>query len=126
MSYVDAIIDKDKNTIFVAERSQDGQRILTEHPTKYVVYWPSDRGKWSSIHGVKLDRFQTTKSKEFQRELGVIPKPKQHESDINPIFRCLYDNYRDAPSPNLHVGLFDIETDFDPLRGFSSTEDAFS
>jgi len=126
MSYVDAIIDKDKNTIFVAERSQDGQRVLTEHPTKYVVYWPSDRGKWSSIHGVKLDRFQTNKGKEFQRELGVIPKPKQHESDINPIFRCLYDNYRDAPSPNLHVGLFDIETDFDPLRGFSSTEDAFS
>ena len=90
------------------------------------MYWPSDRGKWSSIHGVKLDRFQTTKSKEFQRELGVIPKLKQHESDINPIFRCLYDNYRDAPSHNLHVGLFDIETDFDPLRGFSSTEDAFS
>lgn len=38
MSYVDAIIDKEKNTIFVAERAPDGRRILTEHPTKYVVY----------------------------------------------------------------------------------------
>ncbi len=126
MSYVDAIIDKEKNTIFVAERAPDGRRILTEHPTKYVVYWPSERGKWNSIHGVKLDRFQTNKHKEFQRELGVIPNAKQHESDINPIFRCLYDNYRDAPSPDLHVGLFDIEVDFDPERGFSSPDDAFA
>jgi len=126
MSYVDAIIDREKNIIHVAERLPDGRRVLTEHPTKYVVYWPSERGKWTSIHGTKLDKFQTFKDKEFKRELSVLPKGKLHESDINPIFRCLYDHYRDAAAPQLRIGYFDIEVDFDPLRGFSSPEDAFA
>lgn len=124
--YVDAVIEREKNQILVSERNAAGQRVLVSHPTKYVVYWPSDRGKHTSIFGTKLDRFQTTKEKEFKRELGLLPKDKLHESDINPIFRCLYDNYKDAPTPNLHVGFLDIEVDFDPLRGFSSPDDAFS
>jgi DNA polymerase elongation subunit (family B) len=126
MSYVDATLDREKNTIFVAERLPDGRRVLTEHATRYVVYWPSERGKWRSIHGTLLDRFQTNKEKEFKREVAVLPRANLHESDINPIFRCLYDNYRDVAAPNLHVGFFDIEVDFDPMRGFSSPEDAFS
>jgi DNA polymerase elongation subunit (family B) len=126
MSYVDAIIERERNQILVVERDKNGKRLFVTHPTKYVVYWPSERGKWTSIHGTKLDRFQTTKSKEFQKELALLPKVKLHESDINPIFRCLYDNYKDAPTPNLNVGFFDIEVDFDPTRGFSSPDDAFS
>lgn len=126
MSYIDAIIERERNQILVVERDKNGKRLFVTHPTKYVVYWPSERGKWTSIYGTKLDRFQTTKSKEFQKELALLPKVKLHESDINPIFRCLYDNYKDAPTPNLHVGFFDIEVDFDPARGFSSPDDAFS
>jgi DNA polymerase elongation subunit (family B) len=126
MSYIDAIVERDKNIILVSERDQKGQRILVQHPTKYVVYWPSERGKFTSIHGTKLDRYQTTKLKEFQKEISLLPKEGLHESDINPIFRCLYDNYKDAPAPELHVGFFDIEVDFDPLRGYSSVDDAFA
>lgn len=126
MSYIDAIMEREKNQILVVERDKNGKRLFVTHPTKYVVYWPSERGKWTSIHGTKLDRFQTTKGKEFQKELALLPKVKLHESDINPIFRCLYDNYRDSPTPDLHVGFFDIEVDFDPARGFSSPDDAFS
>lgn len=124
--YVDAVLERDKNQILVSERSADGKRILVTHPTKYVVYWPSDRGKYTSIFGTKLEKFQTTKEKEFKKELALLPKTKLHESDINPIFRCLYDNYKESPTPNLHVGFFDIEVDFDPLRGFSSPDDAFA
>ena len=126
MSYVDAICEREKNLILVAERDKNGKRLLVTHPTKYVAYWPSEKGKATSIFGIKLEKFQTTKIKEFQRELGLIPKSKLHETDINPIFRCLYDHYKDQPSPNLHIGFFDIETDFDPARGFSSPDDAFS
>lgn len=124
--YVDAFLERDKNQILVSERNANGQRILVTHPTKYVVYWPSERGKYTSIFGTKLDRFQTSKEKEFKKEISLLPKVKLHESDINPIFRCLYDYYKDAPTPDLHVGFFDIETDFDPTRGFSSPDDAFS
>lgn len=126
MSYIDAIIEREKNQILVVERDKQGKRHFVTHPTKYVVYWPSEKGKWTSIFGTRLDRYQTTKEKEFKKELGLLPKVKLHESDINPIFRCLYDNYKDSHSPELHVGFFDIEVDFDPLRGFSSPDDAFS
>ena len=126
MSYIDAIIERDKNQILVVERDKNGNRLFVTHPTKYVVYWPNERGKYTSIFGTKLDKYQTSKEKEFKRELSLLPKVKLHESDINPIFRCLYENYKDTPTPDLHVGFFDIEVDFDPLRGFSSPEDAFS
>ena len=90
MSYVDALLDRERNTIYVVERSAKGERQFVEHPTRYVVYWPSERGKYTSIFGTKLEKFQTAKDKEFKRELGVLPKGKLHENDINPIFRCLY------------------------------------
>ena len=126
MAYVDALIDRDKNIIHVVERDAKGQRHFVDFPTKYVVYWPSDRGKYTSMYGVKLDKFQTTKQKDFQKECSILPKSKLHESDINPIFRCLYDNYRSLPAPKLNIGFFDIEVDWDPNRGWSNTEDAFA
>ena len=124
--YVDAFLEREKNQILVAERNQAGERVLVSHPTRYVVYWPAERGKHTSIHGLKLERYQTTKLKEFQREIGLLPKDKLHESDMNPIFRCLYENYKETPLPPLHVGFFDIEVSFDPLRGYSSVDDAFA
>ena len=93
--YIDAIIEKDNNQILVAERDQNGKRILVTHPTRYVVCWPNEKGKVQSIFGYKLEKYQTNKFTEFKRELSLLPKSKLHESDINPIFRCLYDNYRD-------------------------------
>lgn len=125
LTYVDAVLNKDRNTIDVVERV-NGKRIYTSWPSRYVVYFPSDRGKYTSIFGTRLDKFETTRAEEFQRELRMIPREKQFESDINPIFRCFYDHYRQSPSPDLHVAFFDIETDFDPLKGFSSAEEAFN
>jgi|FreactcultureFD7_1027221.scaffolds.fasta_scaffold03217_3 DNA polymerase elongation subunit (family B) len=124
--YIDALYDRDKNQILVVERNKAGKRIFNTHTTKYAVYWPSNKGKVPDIYGTLCEKFATNKLKEFTRELAMLPKNSLRESDINPIFRCLYDNYKNAPSPELHVGFFDIEVDFDPLRGFSSPDDAFS
>lgn len=124
--YVDALLEREKNTILIVERDTAGRRQFREYATKYVIYWPSQRGKTPSIYGKLCEKFQTTKAKEFQKELNILSKNDLHEADINPIFRCLYDNYKNAPSPNLHVAFFDIEVDFDPNRGFSTPDDAFS
>jgi DNA polymerase elongation subunit (family B) len=51
---------------------------------------------------------------------------KLYESDINPIFRCLEDNYKDQNAPELHTAFFDIEVAFDKQRGFSPVEDPFN
>ena len=49
-----------------------------------------------------------------------------YESDINPIFRCLSENYLGCEPPKLHTVFFDIEVDFDPEKGFSPTNDPFN
>ena len=46
-----------------------------------------------------------------------------YEADLNPVFRCLEENYLDKEAPNLHVALFDIEVDFDKDRGFAKPDD---
>jgi DNA polymerase elongation subunit (family B) len=48
------------------------------------------------------------------------------ESDFKPVFRCLEENYLGAEPPKLNIAFFDIEVDFDPLRGFSPVEDPFN
>lgn len=125
MTYVDAILEKDKNKIEVVERV-NGKRLYTSWPSRYVTYFPSERGKYTSIFGEKMEKFETTRAEEFQRELRILPKEKQYESDINPIFRCFYDHYKDVPSPKLNVGFFDIETSWHPELGFSPPEEAFN
>ena len=47
------------------------------------------------------------------------------EQDINPVFRCLEENYLGKETPKLNVCFFDIEVDFDPERGYSTTDDPF-
>jgi DNA polymerase elongation subunit (family B) len=125
MTYVDAFLNRDKNTVDVVERV-NGRRVYNSYPSRYVTYFPSVKGKYTSIFGDKLDKYETTKHEDFQRELRMLPKDRQFESDINPIFRCFYDNYKDSPIPKLHVAFFDLEVDWHKDRGFSSTEEAFN
>ena len=124
--YVDCRLDREQNLIHVVERDNSGQRKFTSYPTKYVAYWPSETGKYTSIFGDRLDKFQTTKLKEFQKEIRTLNAKRLFETDINPIFRCLYDNYRHLPAPKLNLATLDIETDFSPERGWSSVEEAFA
>jgi len=49
-----------------------------------------------------------------------------YERDINPIFRCLEDNYKGQDAPELHTAFFDIEVDFNKDRGFSPVDDPFN
>lgn len=123
--YVDAIWNKERNTIDVVERV-NGERKFVSHPTRHVVMWPSIKGKHKSIWGEPLDKFETARWEDFQKELRMIPSDKRYESDQNPIFRCLYDNYRHLPSPQLNVAFWDLEVDMHPTRGFSSPDEAFN
>jgi hypothetical protein len=41
------------------------------------------------------------------------------------VFRCLEENYLGKDAPKLNTVFFDIEVDFDPERGYSTTDDPF-
>jgi DNA polymerase elongation subunit (family B) len=123
--YVDAIIDREKERIHVVER-KDGKRVYHDYPANYVFYYPSDNGKFRTLWGEPCQRVSTRSSKDFRKEMAAFKGKQLYESDINPIFRCLAENYLGQDAPELNVAFFDIETDFDKVRGYSSPEDPFT
>ena len=126
MSYVDAVLDSKADKIYVVERTPEGTRAYKELPTNYVFYYEDPKGKYQSIYGDRVSRFSTRKKAEFEKEKRMHRGKTLFESDINVVFRCLSDNYLNVEPPKLHTAFFDIETDFDPEKGFSPTDDPFN
>ena len=124
MPYIDAFFDRDADVINVVER-KDGKRIYQQYPTKYTFYYEDQRGKFRSVYGDPLSRIVCKNTKEYRKELAINKNKRLFESDINPIFQCLSENYINQDAPKLHIAFFDIETDFDPNRGFAPTNDPF-
>jgi DNA polymerase elongation subunit (family B) len=125
MSYVDALFDRAKDRIHIVERN-NGVREYKEYPANYVFYYDDPRGKHRTIYDTPVSRFSTRIGKEFHKELRINGNKRIWESDINPVFRCLSDNYLGADSPKLQTAFWDIETDFDPARGYAPTSDPFN
>jgi DNA polymerase elongation subunit (family B) len=125
MSYVDALYDRAKDRIHIVERN-NGVREYREFPANYVFYYDDPRGKHRTIYDTPVSRFSSRIGKEFQKEMRINSDKRIWESDINPVFRCLADNYLGATSPKLQTAFFDIEVDFDPKRGYAPTSDPFN
>ena len=124
MSYVDALFDRNADLIRVVER-REGKRHFTEYPIKYTFYYKDPRGKHKSIYGDPLNRIVSKSTKDFRKELAINNTKQLFESDVNPIFQCLSENYLNVEAPKLNVAFWDIETDFDPERGFADPSDPF-
>jgi len=125
MSYVDAKWDREKDIIQVVERDPKQGRVYHTYPAKYLFYYPDPKGKFRSIHGESLSKVASKTWKEHTKEQRIHSGHRLFESDINPVFRCLEENYLGKDAPKLNVAFFDIEVDFDPERGYASPDDAF-
>ena len=125
MSYIDALFDRNKDRIYIVERT-NGQREYKEYPANYVFYYDDPKGKFRTIYDTPVSRFSTKVGKEFHKEVRINSGKKTWESDINPVFRCLEENYLGQMAPKLQTAFFDIEVDFDPVRGFSRPDDPFN
>jgi DNA polymerase elongation subunit (family B) len=124
MSYVDAMFDRDADIIRAVER-KDGKRTFREYPVKYTFYYKDHKGKYKSVYGDPLSRIVSKSTKDFRKEVAINRDKELFESDINPIFQCLSENYLNQDAPKLNIAFFDIETDFDPERGFADPSDPF-
>ena len=124
MSYVDAFFDRDADLIRIVERT-DGKRRFTEQSVKYTFYYKDQKGKYKSVYGDPLSRIVSKNTKDFRKEIAINRDKTLFESDINPIFQCLSENYLNQDAPKLNIAFFDIETDFDPERGFADPSDPF-
>ena len=124
MPYVDAFFDRDADIIRAVER-RDGKRHYQEYQAKYTFYYEDPKGKYKSIYDDPLTRIVCKNTKDFRKELAINKGKKMFESDVNPIFQCLSEHYLNQDAPKLNVAFFDIETDFDPERGFADPSDPF-
>jgi len=124
LSYVDALFDRDSDIIRTVER-KDGKRHFHEYQAKYTFYYKDPRGKYKSVYGDPLTRVVCKNTKDFRKEVAINKGKDLFESDINPIFQCLSENYLNQDAPKLNIAFFDIETDFDPERGFADPSDPF-
>lgn len=123
--YVDARYDKFKNEIHVVERI-NGERLYNVIPANYVLYYADKNGKDKTIYGSPVTKYSTNDHKQFFKEKKILGTRGIFESDINPIFRCLSENYSKCDLPDLHICFLDIETDFNPEKGFSTPWDPFT
>lgn len=124
MSYIDAIFDKQQDVIKVVERHEEGRKFI-DYPIKYTFYYKDPKGKFTSIYGDTLSKIICKNTKDFRKEIAINKNKELFESDINPVFQCLSANYLNKDAPKLHTAFFDIETDFDPERGFADPSDPF-
>lgn len=127
MSYIDAYLDKNTNLIQVIEKEGKKQKNVS-FPAQYVYYYEDPNGSYTSMWGIPCKKVVHNTYKAFQKDLSkaIASGKKIHESDINPVFRCLDDNYRDEPLPDLNIGFFDIEVDFSMEKGFAPVDDPFN
>jgi len=125
MSYVDAFHDTTKDKILVSERVDGKRHIVTLQP-EYNFYYADPRGKARSVYGDPVTEVRCKSLKDFRKNVAINKKSgKMFETDVRPVNKTLEKNYLNAEIPKLHTAFFDIEVDFDPVKGFSSPEDAF-
>ena len=124
MSYIDGYFDRSSDIIRVVER-QNKERVFKEYPIKYTFYHEDPSGKFKSTTGKPLSRIVCKNTKDFHKELAINRNKTLFESDINPMFQCLSENYLNKDAPDLNIAFFDIEADFDPEKGFSQPNDPF-
>ena len=119
--YVDALFKRGGNeeVIKVVERV-NGERIYKEYPPDYHFYINDQRGTHKTIYGNFVKRITPKTFAEKQKLIKTMSgNVVKWESDVDPVFRCLEQNYKGADSPKLHIAFFDIETSYDKDTGWS-------
>lgn len=124
--YVDALHRRggDSETIKIVERV-NGSRVYREFAPDYHFYINDARGTSKSIYGDYVKKVVPKSFGEKQKLVkSISSNVKKWETDIDPIFRCLEQNYQHADAPTLNIAFFDIETSFDKEAGWSEASEA--
>lgn len=110
--------------LYIVERV-DGKRIYREFKPDHHFYVNDPRGTTKSIYGDPVKKISPRTYNEKQKLLKTLGhNTKTWETDYDPVFRCLEQNYQNADIPRLNVAFFDIETSFDKNSGWSEATDA--
>ncbi len=125
--YVDSFFKKggESETIRVVERVH-GKRVYREFQPDYHFFINDPSGINKSIYGDTVKKMIPKSFIEKQKLLKSLShNVKSWETDVDPVFRCLEQNYQHVDAPSLNIAFFDIETSFDKDNGgWSEASDA--
>jgi len=124
--YIDALFKRggDAEVIKIVERV-NGTRVYKEYAPDYHFFVSDPRGSHKSIYGDIVKKVVPRSFSEKQKlKNSFSGNVKKWETDVDPIFRCIEQNYLHSEAPTLNIAFFDIETSFDKESGWSEASDA--
>lgn len=126
--YVDAVLDRKDDVVRVVERHANGIRKFVDYPVEYNCYVKDARGTYHAIDGSTVRKCSFNSAKEFYRYIKDAKESQVqlYESDFSPLYKTLYANYSDKDIPIPNKLFFDIEADFDEVRGYAPIHDPFN
>lgn len=126
MSYISTRIHN--GDVLVWERHNPNIRTVKTHEAPHYFYIPDKNGKYKTIFDTPVSKveFKTSKEAWQAKQKYTDNGIKMWESDIGPELRVLSNRYYNIPAPNLNVSMYDIEVDYDPVKGFSSPKDPYA
>jgi hypothetical protein len=89
--FISSFHDRYKDKITVWERHPSGKRITKEYCPSYYFYVPDKLGDFTAVTGETLKKLTFKNKAEFDQ--GVLAHQKRFESDLNPLEKCMMDNY---------------------------------
>lgn len=124
--YIDSLFNRNgENEIIKVVERVNGKRIYKEYAPDYHFYLSDSRGTYKSLYGDPVKKITPKSFGEKQKLLKTVAgNSRKWESDVDPVFRCLEQNYPSGEAPALHVAFFDIETSFDQELGWSEASEA--
>lgn len=109
-NYIGAVMDYKTDQVLIWERTSPDERVLKRYKAPRYFYVPDIDGEHTSIFGEKLKKIQTETTEEWDAALKMYPARIRHESDIQPVFKVLMNEYYKIPNPVLNFAFIDIET----------------
>lgn len=125
-SYVGAAFSYDTDEVLVWERDDPKSRSLKRYKAPRYFYTPSPNGEYTSIFEEKLERHDFDTVDEFNAALRQYAAHEKHESDIQPLFKILMNEYYQRPLPVLNFAFIDIETDTRKALGWSTVMNPYA
>lgn len=136
-NFFDAVYDdpRDPKYIIVWEQDYETHKIRKlKYPIEDYLYFYSetteDQSEMLSMTGkhvkkINLSNYRIFKDKETYEELKRSGFDV-FETDIEPLQKCLWDNYgtENKKQPKWNICLYDIETDYSPEYGFADPHEA--
>jgi DNA polymerase elongation subunit (family B) len=125
-NYVGSDFDWDTDTVLVWERDTPETRTLRRVKAPRYFYVPNEDGEYVSIFGDKLEKIVCDSKSEFDAMVKSYSPRDRHESDIQPVFKVLMNEYYKRPLPVLNFAFIDIETDTRKALGWSTVANPYA